>query len=76
MQKEEVWVHLLLHEQLLLLLLMLQSILVLHHEMLLPRVVLLHPKGPLPLPLQLPYWTPKGGADALSRQGRVSACHA
>ena len=73
MQKEEVWVDLLLHEQLLLLL---QSILVLHHEMLLPRVVLLHPKGPLPLPLQLPYWTPKGGADGLSRQGRVSACHA
>lgn len=62
------WVDLLLHEQLLLLL-MLQSILVLHHETLLPRVVLMHPKGPLPLPLQLPYWTP-------SRQGRVSACHA
>lgn len=64
-------VDLLLHEHLLLLL---QRILLLHHELLLPLVLLLQTKGHLPL--QLPWWTPGGGAEGLTRCGGVAACHA
>ena len=68
-------VDLLLHEYLLLLLLLLQSILLLHHELLLllPLVLLLQTQGQLPL--QLPWWTPGGGAEGLTRCGGVAAHH-
>lgn len=66
-------VDLLLHEHLLLLL-MLQSILLLQHDLLLPLVLLLQTKRHLSL--QLPWWTPGGGAEGLTRCGGVVAYHA